>query len=86
MRDASTRGEGFVFLSHQWVGWSEPDPQRIHIKAMQQAVRFAEVRLSDLVHQNETCTLDFTGFASLLVAILRRGASSRSAARGLSSG
>ena len=29
---------------------------------LQQAVRFAEVRLSDLVHQNETCTLDFTGF------------------------
>ena len=40
VRDASTRGEVFVFLSHQWLGWSEPDPQRIHIKAMQQAVRF----------------------------------------------
>ena len=22
------------------MGWAEPDPQRIHIKAMQQAVRF----------------------------------------------
>ena len=40
VRDASTRGEVFVFLSHQWLGWAEPDPQRIHIKAMQQAVRF----------------------------------------------
>ena len=23
----------------EWLGWSEPDPQRIHVKAMQQAVR-----------------------------------------------
>ena len=40
VRDASTRGEVFVFLSHQWLAWAEPDPHRIHIKAMQQAVRF----------------------------------------------
>ena len=33
------RGEVFIFFSHQWLGWSEPDPNRIHIKAMQQAVR-----------------------------------------------
>ena len=39
VRDASTRGEVFIFFSHQWLGWSEPDPQRIHVKAMQQAVR-----------------------------------------------
>jgi len=28
VRDASTRGEVFVFLSHQWLGWSEPDLPR----------------------------------------------------------
>ena len=39
VRDASTRGEVFILFSHQWLGWSEPDPQRIHVKAMQQAVR-----------------------------------------------
>ena len=39
VRDASTRGEVFIFFSHQWLGWSEPDPERIHVKAMQQAVR-----------------------------------------------
>ena len=39
VHDASTRGEVFIFFSHQWLGWSEPDPQRIHVKAMQQAVR-----------------------------------------------
>ena len=39
VRDASARGEVFIFFSHQWLGWSEPDPQRIHVKAMQQAVR-----------------------------------------------
>ncbi len=38
IHDASTRGEIFVFFSHQWLGWSEPDPQRIHFAAMQQAV------------------------------------------------
>ncbi len=38
VRDASTRGEVFIFFSHQWLGWSEPDPQRIHLAAMQQAV------------------------------------------------
>ena len=31
--------EIFIFFSHQWLGWREPDPKRIHIKAMQQAVR-----------------------------------------------
>ena len=39
VQDASTRGEVFIFFSHQWLGWSEPDPKRIHVKAMQQAVR-----------------------------------------------
>ena len=38
VRDASARGEVFIFFSHQWLGWSEPDPQRIHMAAMQQAV------------------------------------------------
>ena len=38
VRGASTRGEVFIFFSHQWLGWSEPDPQRIHVAAMQQAV------------------------------------------------
>lgn len=37
------------------VGW-RLSPQ------LEQAVRFAEVRLSDLVHQNETCTLEFDAF------------------------
>ena len=27
-----------LFISHQWLGWSEPDPQRVHVAAMQQAV------------------------------------------------
>ena len=39
VRAASARGEIFIFFSHQWLGWSEPDPERIHVKAMQQAVR-----------------------------------------------
>ena len=38
VRAASARGEVFIFFSHQWLGWSEPDPQRIHVAAMQQAV------------------------------------------------
>ena len=28
-----------VFISHQWLGWGEPDPNGIHIAAMKQAVR-----------------------------------------------
>lgn len=40
------------------VGW-RLSPQ------LEQAVRFAEVRLSDLVHQNETCTLEFDAFGKL---------------------
>ena len=39
VRDASTRGEVFIFFSHQWLGWAEPDPERIHVAAMQQAVQ-----------------------------------------------
>ena len=26
VRAASARGEVFIFFSHQWLGWSEPDP------------------------------------------------------------
>ena len=34
-----TLGTLDLFFSHQWLGWSEPDPERLHIAAMQQAVR-----------------------------------------------
>jgi len=29
----------FVFISHQWLGWHEPDPDGVHIASMKQAVR-----------------------------------------------
>lgn len=47
---------------------ANPTPHHIGWKLtpqLEQAVRFAEVRLSDLVHQNETCTLTFDGFGKL---------------------
>ena len=58
VRRASSFGDGDQLSANpapHHIGW-RLTPQ------LQQAVRFAEVRLSDLVHQNETCTLDFTGF------------------------
>ena len=58
VRRASSFGEGDELSANpapHHIGW-RLTPQ------LQQAVRFAEVRLSDLVHQNETCALDFTGF------------------------
>ena len=39
IQDARTRGDVFVFLSHQWLGFDEPDPQGIQLVAMKRAVR-----------------------------------------------
>ena len=44
VHDASTRGEVFIFFSHQWLGWSEPDPQRFH-RARQVALIPRNVRV-----------------------------------------
>tara|TARA_B100000795_G_scaffold241710_1_gene204595 strand:+ start:1527 stop:2012 length:486 start_codon:yes stop_codon:yes gene_type:complete len=61
VRRASSFGEADELSANpapHHIGW-RLTPQ------LEQAVRFAEVRLSDLVHQNETCTLDFTGFGKM---------------------
>jgi len=39
VRAAMAAGDVFVFISHQWLGWSEPDPDGVHLAAMKQAVQ-----------------------------------------------
>ena len=57
VRYASRRGEIFIFFSHQWLGWSEPDPEHIHVAAMQMAealdVISGEFTCCRLGHPNE---------------------------------
>jgi hypothetical protein len=38
VEEAKNHGEIFVFLSHQWLAWSAPDPENVHAAAMRQAV------------------------------------------------
>jgi len=41
VKDAMTRGDRFVLLSHQWLGYDHPDPKGVHFAAMRAAVRAA---------------------------------------------
>ena len=39
VRDAQASGLVFAFLSHQWLGWSAPDPANKHYESMCCAIR-----------------------------------------------
>ncbi|CAH0366018.1 unnamed protein product [Pelagomonas calceolata] len=39
VRKAQASGLIFLFLSHQWLGWSEPDPDGAHYAAMCSAIK-----------------------------------------------
>ena len=39
VKAASAKGEVFLFLSHQWLGFEHPDPDGVHYAAMVRAVR-----------------------------------------------
>ena len=44
VEDAQARGDRFVFLSHQWLGTSHPDPSGLHYEAMCAALRAVAAR------------------------------------------
>ena len=50
-----------AFFSHQWLGWGMPDPNDVHIKAMQSAVKTIEAQMD----QNKTLYVwvDYTSIA-----------------------
>jgi len=51
----------FMFLSHQWLGFDHPDPERLHYKAMRQAVdHVAKHAQSDL-----SCVRVWVDYASI---------------------
>ena len=43
--DGQMRGEVFVFLSHQWLGYGSPDPNGVHAAARVESKWMHPVRL-----------------------------------------